>query len=198
MITSSTPVEFLNRPRCGTSEAIGRHLHRPLRFLEVMQGRERPRRLESLRATRCEVLHAGRPATHVEICWLTSWKRTAGHEWLAEVHVTCLAQCLRDQDAAFRNFFASRTRYPCFKRKNTYGSVRFQDVGAAWVRGRLSLPKLGALKLAESLLKVERPDLMTLTRDAYGKLSLRSSGPRPSSRLRYCRRPRQSSATPPD
>jgi putative transposase len=72
--------------------------------------------------------------------WLTSWKRTAGHEWLAEVPATCLTQCLRDQDAAFRNFFAGRTRYPRFKRKNTCGSVRFQDVGRAWAHGRLSLP----------------------------------------------------------
>jgi putative transposase len=101
--------------------------------------------------------------------WLTSWKRTPGHEWLAEVPATCLTQCLRDQDAAFRNFFARRARYPRFKRKNFCGSVRFQDVGRAWVRGQLSLPKLGALKLAESLPEVERPDLMTLSRDALGR-----------------------------
>jgi putative transposase len=98
--------------------------------------------------------------------WLTRWKQTAGHEWLAEVPATCLTQCLRDQDAAFRKFFAGRTRYPRFKRKNTCGSVRFQDVGRAWVHGHLSLPKLGALKLAESIPKVERPDTMTLSRDA--------------------------------
>ena len=65
--------------------------------------------------------------------WLTSWKHTAGHEWLAEAPATCLTQCLRDQDAAFRNFFAGRARYPRFKRKNTCGSVRFQEWG--W-RGR--------------------------------------------------------------
>src|SRR6266852_3466575 len=40
--------------------------------------------------------------------WLTQWKRTAGHEWLAVVPATCLTQCLRDQDAAFRNFFGGR------------------------------------------------------------------------------------------
>jgi putative transposase len=101
--------------------------------------------------------------------WLTSWKHTAGHEWLAEMPATCLTQCLRDQDAAFRNFFASRSRYPRFRHKNTCGSVRFQGVGRAWVRGRLSLPKLGALKLAESVPEVERPDLMTLSRDAVGR-----------------------------
>jgi putative transposase len=101
--------------------------------------------------------------------WLTSWKRTAGHEWLAEIPATCLNQSLRDQDAAFRNFFAGRTRYPRFKRKNACGSLRFQDVGRAWLRGSLSLPKLGTLKLAESIPEVERPHLMTLTRDAVGR-----------------------------
>src|SRR6266404_3547477 len=50
--------------------------------------------------------------------WLTQWKRTPGHEWLATVPATCLTQCLRNQDAAFRNFFARRARYPRFKRKS--------------------------------------------------------------------------------
>ncbi len=101
--------------------------------------------------------------------WLTQWKRTLGHEWLAQVPATCLTQCLRDQDAAFRNFFARRARYPRFKGKSTSGSLRFQGVGAAWARGLVTLPKLGALKLAESLPEVERPGLMTLSRDATGR-----------------------------
>jgi len=100
--------------------------------------------------------------------WLTQWKRTAGHEWLAAVPATCLTECLRDQDAAFRNFFARRARYPKFKRRSAAASLRFQGVGTAWARGVVSLPKLGSLKLAESLPKVERPDLVTLSRDAAG------------------------------
>jgi len=104
--------------------------------------------------------------------WLTQWKRTPGHEWLAQVPATCLTQCLRDQDAAFRNFFARRARYPRFKKKSPSGSLRFQGVGAAWARGLVSLPKLGALKLAESLPEVERPNLMTLSRDAAGRYHL--------------------------
>src|ERR1700726_3019898 len=51
--------------------------------------------------------------------WLTQWKRTPGHQWLAAVPATCLTQCLRNQDA-----------------------------GTAWARGVMSLPKLGSLKLA--------------------------------------------------
>ena len=101
--------------------------------------------------------------------WLTQWKRTPGHEWLAAVPSTCLTQCLRNQDAAFRNFFTRRARYPKFKRKTTAASLRFQGTGAAWARGIVTLPKLGSLKLAESLPKVERPDLVTLSRDAAGR-----------------------------
>ena len=101
--------------------------------------------------------------------WLTVWKRTAGHEWLAEVPATCLAQCLRDQDRAFGNFFAHRACYPRFKGKRHRGALRFQGVGAAWREGRVSLPKLEVLKLAESLPEVPRPDLVTLSRDAAGR-----------------------------
>jgi putative transposase len=101
--------------------------------------------------------------------WLTQWKRTPGHEWLAEIPATVLTQCLRDQDAAFRNFFGGRARYPRFKRKSTSGSVRFQGVGLAWARGTLSLTKLDSLKLAEALPEVTRPDLVTLSRDAAGR-----------------------------
>lgn len=101
--------------------------------------------------------------------WLTQWKRTSGHEWLAEVPATCLTQCLRDQDGAFANFFARHAGYPRFKRKRISGSLRFQGVGRTWARGIVSLPKLGALKIAESLPKVARPDMVTLSRDAAGR-----------------------------
>src|ERR1700692_3216312 len=67
--------------------------------------------------------------------WLTQWKRTAGHEWLAAVPATCLTQCLRDQDAAFRNFFARRARYPKFKRRGADPSVRVQHAGTPRGRG---------------------------------------------------------------
>jgi len=101
--------------------------------------------------------------------WLTQWKGTQGHEWLKAVPATCLTQCLRDQDIAFRNFFAGRAQYPKFKRKGNAGSLRFQGAGAGWQRGILSLPKLGVLKLAESLPSGDRPDLVTLTLDAAGR-----------------------------
>jgi len=100
--------------------------------------------------------------------WLTQWKRTAGHAWLAEVPATALTQCLRDQERAFSRFFAGHARYPRFKAKGGRQSLRFQGVGAPWRSGVLSLPKLGVLRLAEGLPEVERPDMVTLSRDASG------------------------------
>jgi putative transposase len=70
---------------------------------------------------------------------------------------------------AFRNFFARRARYPRFKRRSAAASLRFQGVGTMWARGIVGLPKLGTLKLAESLPKVERPNMVTLARDAAGR-----------------------------
>ena len=101
--------------------------------------------------------------------WLTQWKRTVGHEWLAEIPATVLAQSLRDQDRAFANFFARRARYPRFKHRSDCGSLRFQGVGAAWASGTLCLPKLGALKLGEAVPQVDRPDMVSLSRDATGQ-----------------------------
>ena len=115
--------------------------------------------------------------------WLTQWKRTPGHEWLAEIPATVLTQCLRDQDAAFRNFFGGRARYPRFKRKSTSWSVRFQDVGRDWTRGTLGLPKLDSLKLAEALPEVTRPDRVTLSRDAAGRYHVSFSVEVPKSLL---------------
>ena len=91
--------------------------------------------------------------------WLTQWKRTVGHEWLAEVPATALTQCLRDQD---------RAAYPRYKRKGLSGSLRFQGISTLWSEGVVSLPKLGALRLAEALPGVDRPDMVTLSRDATG------------------------------
>ena len=101
--------------------------------------------------------------------WLTAWKRTDQHEWLAAIPATCLTQILRDQDRAFSNFFAKRAKYPRFKRRATGGSLRFQGVGTAWSKEVLVLPKLGPLKLAEALPDVSKPDMVTLRQDSAGR-----------------------------
>jgi putative transposase len=101
---------------------------------------------------------------------LESWFGASRWLWNTTLGIRSEAYrvCGLNQDAAFRNFFARRALYPKFKRKSAAASLRFQGVGVAWARGIVSLPKLGSLKLAESLPKVERPDLVTLSRDAAG------------------------------
>lgn len=125
--------------------------------------------------TSCEIRTAayqecGLSLTGIDLSrWLTQWKRTPGHEWLANAPSTCLTQSLRDQDRAFANFFAHRARYPRFKRKSAGGALRFQGIGAAWSRGILSLPKLGKLRLAEELPNLAKPDTVTLSRDSVDR-----------------------------
>ena len=50
----------------------------------------------------------GLSLTGVDISrWVTQWKRTPDHEWLADVPSTCLTQCLRDR------YFASSKTCSC-------------------------------------------------------------------------------------
>jgi putative transposase len=107
---------------------------------------------------------------------LTQLKKLPRFAWLKGPPATCLTQTLRDQDAAFSHFFrrvkaGENPGYPKFKSrydKNT--SLRFQDVSIAkWAQGVISLPKLGAIKLAETLPIVARPDTVTLKREADGR-----------------------------
>jgi putative transposase len=107
---------------------------------------------------------------------LTRLKKTIRYGWLVNIPATCLVQMLRDQDSAFRHFFrrvkAGETPgYPKFKSRHDQSvSLRFQDVSVAkWARGEVSLPKLGRIKLAESLPGVACPDTVTLKREADGR-----------------------------
>src|SRR6266702_16358 len=54
------------KERCGFAARV-------LRVIAVLHGRERPRRLESLRAARFEALRAGCPAAHVEFLRCGQW-----------------------------------------------------------------------------------------------------------------------------
>jgi putative transposase len=107
---------------------------------------------------------------------LTKLKQFPRFAWLAKVPATCLTQCLRDQDAAFAHFFrrvkAGETPgYPRFRSRHDHAvSLRFQDVSETkWLRGVVSLPKLGAMKLAEKLPAVSCPDTVTLKREPDGR-----------------------------
>ncbi|EDZ66461.1 transposase, IS605 family [Nitrosococcus oceani AFC27] len=105
---------------------------------------------------------------------LTFLKGLGPYAWLKEASATCLIQKLRDQDTAFRHFFAGRAKYPRFKKRTHTQSIRYQldqrQVAGMYRAGEfLKLPKLGALKLKWSRKPQGIPKMVTVTQDCVGR-----------------------------
>lgn len=126
---------------------------------------------------------AGRPsptAGELSRAVITQAKQTTSRSWLGEVSAVVLQQSLRDAEAAYKNFFASlkgarkgpKLGPPRFKsRKDARQSVRF-TANARWSitdRGRLSLPKIGAVKVKWSRTLPTTPTSVTVIKDAAGR-----------------------------
>jgi putative transposase len=95
--------------------------------------------------------------------------------WLAEVARTVQTEALRDQDAAYQNFFKKRARFPRFKSRHGAQAVRVQldsrSAGkvVAWAQRRLILPGIGECRLADSLDSwPQMPSMVTVRRDTCG------------------------------
>ncbi len=106
---------------------------------------------------------------------LTFLKGLGFYAWLNEATRDCLMQKLRDQDTAFRNFFAGRAKYPKFKKRAHGQSIRYcfdhrhRGKMKAWIEGKLVLPKLGSLKLKGSRKPQGIPKMVTVSRDCAGR-----------------------------
>ena len=111
---------------------------------------------------------------------ITQAKQTLGRAWLAKVSAVVLQQSLRDLDTAYSNFFSSlkgerkgaQVAEPRFKsRKDNRHSVRF-TANARWkitAGGKLSLPKIGELKVRWSRTLPATPSTVTVIKDAAGR-----------------------------
>ncbi|MFF4733402.1 RNA-guided endonuclease InsQ/TnpB family protein [Streptomyces mirabilis] len=111
---------------------------------------------------------------------ITEAKRREERSWLREVSAVVLQQSLRDAELAYRNFFASlkgsrkgpKVGSPRFKsRKNSRQSIRF-TANARWSitgGGRLSLPKIGAVKVKWSRSLPAKPSSVTVVKDSAGR-----------------------------
>lgn len=109
---------------------------------------------------------------------ITEAKETEERGWLGEVSTVVLQQSLRDLDAAYRNFFDSlkgkrpAMGTPRFKsRKDPRQAVRF-TANARWKitpAGKLSLPKIGELKVKWSRALPSLPSSVTVVMDAAGR-----------------------------
>ncbi|MFE7208581.1 RNA-guided endonuclease InsQ/TnpB family protein [Streptomyces sp. NPDC057611] len=111
---------------------------------------------------------------------ITQAKRTPERAWLGEVSAVVLQQALRDAEAAYRNFFASRKGQrkgpklgaPRLKsRKDARQSIRF-TANARWSItpvGRLSLPKIGEVRVKWSRALPAVPSSVTVIKGAAGR-----------------------------
>ncbi|ELP69288.1 transposase, IS605 OrfB family protein [Streptomyces turgidiscabies Car8] len=111
---------------------------------------------------------------------ITRAKNTPERSWLADVSSVVLQQALRDAEAAYRNFFSSlkgerrgrRVGAPRFRsRKDSRQAIRF-TANARWKitsSGRLSLPKIGDVKVEWSRVLPVTPSSVTVILDAAGR-----------------------------
>jgi IS605 OrfB family transposase len=118
---------------------------------------------------------------------ITLAKQTEQRAWLGEVSAVILQQSLADLDRAYRNWFralgqvqAARARgerttlrvgKPRFKSRNHQQGVRFTRNSRFRVlpNGRLSLPKIGDLKVRWSRPLPSEPSSVTVTLDRSGR-----------------------------
>lgn len=103
---------------------------------------------------------------------LTALKKTEGHEWMNEVSSVPMQQALRHLDAAYRNFFAGRAKFPMFHKKHGAQSAEYTSSAFAWRDGRLTLAKMDAplsIRWSRSLPQGAKPTTVTVSRDATGR-----------------------------
>ncbi len=73
---------------------------------------------------------------------LTKLKKDPEKLWLKQVSAVPLQQGLRHLNTAFINFFAGRSKYPRFKKKNNRQSAHYAPNAFKWADGKLTLAKM--------------------------------------------------------
>jgi putative transposase len=84
---------------------------------------------------------------------LTVWRNSAETGWLSEAPVHPLQHALKDLERAYKNFFAKRAAFPCFKKKGRSDSFRYPDAKQFKIdeaNSRVFLPKLGWIRYRNS------------------------------------------------
>ena len=115
---------------------------------------------ERTNAWRNERRRVGYPETSA---LLTQLKKTPEHIWLNEVSSVPLQQSLRHLNKAFGNFFARRSQYPNFRKKDGKQSAEYTKSAFKWHQGVLSLAKAGALRVRFSKTIPRGADVTTVT-----------------------------------
>lgn len=96
----------------------------------------------------------------------------ADYPWLKDVSSVILQQTLRDQKAAFDNFFNPRLKalYPRFKRKDSRQAIRLTKAAFRYRDGEITIAKATApLPIRWSRPLPSAPSSITLSRDHAGR-----------------------------
>jgi len=92
--------------------------------------------------------------TYVEMAKkLTEWRNNMDTSWLSEAPCHSLQHALKDLDRSYKNFFAGRAKFPCFKKKGNHSSFRYPDsqqIKLDETNSRVFLPKLGWMRYRKS------------------------------------------------
>ncbi len=97
---------------------------------------------------------------------LTKLKKDPEKPWLKEVSSVPLQQGLRNLNTAFNNFFAGRSKYPRFKKKNNRQSAHYAPNAFKWEDGKLTLAKMSQpLKIRWSRYFTGKPKSVTISKD---------------------------------
>ncbi|AJE22464.1 RNA-guided endonuclease InsQ/TnpB family protein [Azotobacter chroococcum] len=101
---------------------------------------------------------------------LTAIKKLPETAFLNEVSSVPLQQCLRHQQAAFKNFFEGRAKYPAFKSKKHRQSAEFTSSAFRYCDGKLFLAKCDEpLAIRWSRPLPCDPSTVTVSRDSAGR-----------------------------
>jgi putative transposase len=101
---------------------------------------------------------------------LTEWKKEAERAWLNEVSSVPLQQCLRHLQAAYRNFFQGRAKYPTTKKKDRGQSAEYTASAFKWNGESLKLAKQSEpLAIRWSRRFNGTPTTVTVSRDSSGR-----------------------------
>ena len=90
--------------------------------------------------------------------------------WLNDISSVLLQQCLRDQQEAFKNFWAGRTKYPNFKKKHSKQSIRLTKAAFKVKDGQLFMAKSKEpLNVRWSRELSSEPSSITISKDRAGR-----------------------------
>ncbi len=97
---------------------------------------------------------------------LTKLKKDPEKAWLKKVSAVTLQQGLRNLNTAFNNFFAGRSKYPRFKKKNNRQSAHYAPNAFKWDGEKLTLAKMNSpLKIRFHRRFTGHPKSVTVSKD---------------------------------